>query len=74
MLHDVVLGFPGGTSGKEPTCICRRHKRCEFDPRVGKIRLEKETATPSSILTWGIPWTEEPGRLQAIGSHRVGDD
>ena len=30
-------------------------------------------ATHSSILTWKIPWTEKPGGLQAIGSHRVGD-
>ena len=32
-------GFPGGTSGKEPTCLCRRRKRCGFDPSVGKIPL-----------------------------------
>ena len=31
------LGFPGGTSGKEPTCQCRRQKRRGFDPWVGKI-------------------------------------
>ena len=31
--------------------------------------LEKETATPSNILAWKIPWTEEPGRLQYMGSH-----
>ena len=30
-------------------------------------RLEKEMATHSSILTWRIPWTEEPGRLQSMG-------
>ena len=30
--------------------------------------LEKEMATHSSILAWGIPWTEEPGRLQSVGS------
>ena len=30
--------------------------------------LEKEMATPSSILAWEIPWTEEPGGLQAMGS------
>ena len=30
--------------------------------------LEKEMATHSSILTWEIPWTEEPGRLQSMGS------
>ena len=29
--------------------------------------LEKEMATHSSILAWGIPWTEEPGRLQSMG-------
>ena len=34
--------------------------------------LEKEMATPSSILAWRIPWTEEPGRLQSMGSPRVG--
>ena len=36
--------------------------------------LEKEMATLSSILAWKIPWTEEPGRLQSIGSQRVGHD
>ena len=36
--------------------------------------LEKEVATHSSILVWKIPWTEEPGRLQSMGSQRVGHD
>ena len=36
--------------------------------------LEREMATQSSILAWRIPWMEEPGRLQSIGSHRVGHD
>ena len=36
--------------------------------------LEDGTATHSSILAWRIPWTEEPGGLQSIGSHRVGHD
>ena len=31
-------------------------------------------ATHSSILAWSIPWTEEPGRLQPMGSQRVGHD
>ena len=31
------MGFPGGASDKEPTCQCRRCKRCGFDPWVGKI-------------------------------------
>ena len=33
--------------------------------------LEKEMATHSSTVAWKIPWTEEPGRLQSIGSKRV---
>ena len=36
--------------------------------------LEEEMATHSSILAWKIPWTGEPGRLQSIGSQRVGQD
>ena len=36
--------------------------------------LEKEMATHSSVLAWRIPWTEKPGRLQFMGSHRVGHD
>ena len=36
--------------------------------------LEKAMATHSSTLAWKIPWTEEPGGLQSIGSHRVGHD
>ena len=36
--------------------------------------LEKEMAIHSSILAWGIPWTEEPGGLQYMGSQRIGHD
>ena len=36
--------------------------------------LEEGMATFSSILAWRIPWTEEPGRLQSIALHRVGQD
>ena len=36
--------------------------------------MEKETAIHSSILVWRIPWTEDPGRLQSIGSHGVRHD
>ena len=34
--------------------------------------MEKEMATHSSTLAWEIPWAEEPGRLQSVGSQRVG--
>ena len=36
--------------------------------------LEEGMATHASILAWRIPWTEKPGGLQTIGSHRVGHD
>ena len=35
---------------------------------------EEGNGTHSSILAWKIPWTEEPGRLQSMGSQRVGHD
>ena len=60
--------FPGGASGKESTCQCRRCKR----HRMGQEdRLEAGTETHSSILIWRIPWTEEPGGLQSMRSQRV---
>ena len=36
--------------------------------------LEKEMAIHSSNIAWKMPWTEEPGRLQSMGSQRVGQD
>ena len=36
--------------------------------------LEEEMATHSSFIAWEIPWTEEPGGLQSVGSKRVGHD
>ena len=63
-------------SGKESACQCRRHRKYGFNPWAGKIpwsrALEWEMATDSSILLWGIPWTEGPGGLQSIGLQRVG--
>ena len=41
---------------------------CQEDP------LEEGMGTHSSILAWRIPWTEKPGRLQFMGSQRVGHD
>ena len=43
--------------------------------KAGNLQgLKKEMATHSSTLAWRIPWREEPGRLQSIGSQRVGYD
>jgi len=36
--------------------------------------LEKGMGTHSSVVAWRIPWTEKPGRLQSMGSQRVGHD
>ena len=58
------MGFPGGSDGKASAYNAGDLGR--EDP------LEKEKATHSSILAWKIPWTEEPGGLQSMGSLRVG--
>ena len=59
-------GFPGGASGKESACQCRRHKRCGFDPWVRKIPCSRKWQ-PSPVA-WKIPWTEEPGRLWSMAT------
>ena len=64
------MGFPGDSDGKESTCNAGDSGLIpgSEDP------LEKEMATHSSILAWEIPWTEVSGRLQSMGSQRVGHD
>ena len=41
---------------------------------ISHTSMEKAMAPHSSTLAWKIPWTEEPGRLQSMRSHRVGHD
>ena len=41
---------------------------------MGQEDLEKKMATHFNILAWEIPWTQEPDRLQSVGSKRVGHD
>ena len=64
------MGFPGGSSGKESACNAGDPVRFlgQEDP------LEREMATHSNILAWRIPCTDEPGRVQSMGLHRVGHD
>ena len=64
-------GFPGGASNEEPTCQCRRHETWVWS-RGQEDPLEGSMASHSSILVWGISWTEEPGRLHSVGSQRAG--
>ena len=56
--------LPWWLSGEESTCQCRR---CGTNAHGQKDPLEKGTATHSSILAWGIPWTEERGGQQFMG-------
>ena len=53
---------------------CRRHNRLGFKSLGREDPLEEEMATYSSMLAWRIPWAEEPGGLQSMGSQRVGYD
>ena len=66
----LFIGFPGGSEVKASACNAG-----DLGLIVGREDpLEKEMATHSNILAWRIPWTEEPGGLQSMGSHRVGHD
>ena len=60
------MDFPSGSDGTESACS-------EGEPGW-EDPLEKGIATHSSILVWIIPWTKEPGRLQAMVSLGVGQD
>ena len=66
----IVHGFPGGSVVKNLPAM--------WETQVwsldGEDPLEEEVATHSSILARRIPWTEESGRLQSMGSQRVGHD
>ena len=59
------MGFPGGSDSKESASNAGDRSLGGEDP------LEKEMSTYSSILSWRIPWAEEPGGLQSMGSQRV---
>ena len=62
-----MMGFPGGLSGK-----ARLPMQKTEEMWVGSLgqedALKEGRATYSSVLAWGIPWTEEPGGLQSMGS------
>ena len=62
-------GFPGGSSGKDPTSQRRRPKRCRFNPWVRKIPWRRKWLP--CIVAWRITQTEEPGRLQFISSQSI---
>ena len=64
------MGFPGDSDSKESACDTGVWVRS-----LGwKDPLEEGMATHCGILAWRIPWTEEPGGLQSVGSQRVAHD
>ena len=64
------IGPPSGSVVKNPPAVQETRVRSlgQEDP------LEEGMAAHSSILAWGIPWTEEPGGLPSMGSQRAGHD
>ena len=57
-----IWGFPGGTDGKEPACLCRRHKRLRFNPWLRKIP-QTRAWQPTPVFL--------PGESHGQRSHRV---
>ena len=74
VLHSFVFnkmskGFPHSSVEKESACNAGDLSSI---PESGRPPGEKEMATHSRILAWRVPWAEEPGGLQSMGSQRVG--
>ena len=62
----LILGFPGGSDGKESACNAG-----DLGQSLGREDpLEEEMVTHSSILAMEVPWTEEPGELLSMGSQK----
>ena len=69
-MYIITFGLPDGSAGKESACSAED----TADSPGWEGPLEEEMATHSSILSWRIPQTEEPGGLQSTRSCRVGHD
>ena len=61
------MGFPGGSAIKNPIAM----QETQVQSLGLEDPLEKKMANCSSILAWEIPWTEEPGVLQSMGSQEL---
>ena len=67
------VGLPWWLSSKESACSAGDAEDAGSIPGSGRFP-GMDMLTHSSILAWRIPWTEEPGGLQSMGSHRVNHD
>ena len=78
--HPTPVLLPGKSHGWRSLIGCNPWGHKELDTTLQLTftfhfhALEKEMATHSSVLAWGIPGTVEPGGLPSMGSHRVGHD
>ena len=69
-VQQIITGFPGGSDSKESAAT----PEIWVQSLGQEDTLEKGIAIHSSHLAWEIPRTEEPGRLQSMGSQRLGHD
>ena len=69
-----MRGLPRWQSGKESAYQYRRRRGGQSNLSLGRKDPLEEMATHSHILAWRTPWTDEPGKLQSIGSLRVGHE
>ena len=68
-----IVGFPSGSVVKNLPAVSETQET-GIQSLGREDPLEEEMATCSSVLAWEVPWTEEPGGLQSVGSHRVRHD
>ena len=68
-----VTVIPGGSVVKNLPAM-KEMQKMKIQSLGQEDPLEEGMATHSSVLAWRIPWTEEPGEVQSIGSQRVGHD
>ena len=67
------MRFPGGSEVKNQPAI-QELQKLQIRSLGQEDPLEKGMATYSNILAWRIPWTDDPGGLQSMGSQRAGHD
>ena len=70
MTNYSVQGLPGGSVVKNPP-VMQETQEMWVRSLVLEDPLEESMATHSSVLTWEIPWAEEPGGLQSMGLQRI---
>ena len=73
LLMSILWGFPGGSVVKNPPAM-QEMQEMLVQSLSWEDPMEEGMATHANILAWRIPWIEEPGRIQSIGSQRVRHD